>query len=264
MNYKRIYDELINNALNRASVKSKAAPGELETHHIVPKCIGGTNDTTNLVNLTTREHIIAHLLLAKIHGGKLVQAAMAMHMGRPLYKSSRGLAAIRSEFSKQRKEQMKGNTFGSYVWTPERKNIHKQAMSLVGYTDAKRKALEKAWAKNTGSKQTPESNFKRSNSMKLLGFAPVKAGDFKTCSNAGKANKGVKKSFRSESHSENWKRSFKQRYPIWEYEDQIREIWYAHDKPKVATLRKIATAKGIPEGHLGKMCANFFKQDGTK
>ncbi|QQM13929.1 homing endonuclease [Acinetobacter phage Morttis] len=81
MNYKRIYDELINNALNRASVKSKAAPGELETHHIVPKCIGGTNDTTNLVNLTTREHIIAHLLLAKIHGGKLVRAAMAMHMG---------------------------------------------------------------------------------------------------------------------------------------------------------------------------------------
>ncbi|UQS94263.1 homing endonuclease [Acinetobacter phage AB-Navy71] len=41
MNYKRIYDELINNALNRASVKSKAAPGELETHHIVPKCIWG-------------------------------------------------------------------------------------------------------------------------------------------------------------------------------------------------------------------------------
>lgn len=37
-----------------------------ETHHIVPKSLGGTDDKNNLVNLTAREHYIAHLLLVKI------------------------------------------------------------------------------------------------------------------------------------------------------------------------------------------------------
>src|SRR4051812_31227304 len=37
-----------------------------ETHHIVPKSIGGSNDEENLVELTPREHFVAHLLLPKI------------------------------------------------------------------------------------------------------------------------------------------------------------------------------------------------------
>lgn len=37
-----------------------------EQHHIVPKCMGGTDDTINLVLLTAREHFICHLLLTKM------------------------------------------------------------------------------------------------------------------------------------------------------------------------------------------------------
>jgi len=38
-----------------------------ELHHIVPKCNGGSNDVSNLVLLTYREHFVAHHLLWKIY-----------------------------------------------------------------------------------------------------------------------------------------------------------------------------------------------------
>lgn len=36
-----------------------------EKHHIIPKCMGGTNDESNLITLTAQEHYIAHKLLAQ-------------------------------------------------------------------------------------------------------------------------------------------------------------------------------------------------------
>jgi hypothetical protein len=42
-----------------------------EFHHIVPKCIGGSDDDENLVLLTYREHIIAHMLLSRIHNDSI-------------------------------------------------------------------------------------------------------------------------------------------------------------------------------------------------
>lgn len=38
-----------------------------ERHHIVPKCLGGTNDEDNLIDLFAREHFEAHRLLALEH-----------------------------------------------------------------------------------------------------------------------------------------------------------------------------------------------------
>lgn len=60
MDYQKAYDRLV----QKNHVFSE---GEyFETHHKVPKCLGGTDDANNLVNLTAREHYIAHLLLVKI------------------------------------------------------------------------------------------------------------------------------------------------------------------------------------------------------
>ena len=42
----------------------------VEKHHIVPRCLGGTDDKNNLVTLTAREHFICHLLLTKITSGQ--------------------------------------------------------------------------------------------------------------------------------------------------------------------------------------------------
>lgn len=40
---------------------------EGEVHHIIPISEGGSDDATNLIKLTVREHYVAHLLLAKIY-----------------------------------------------------------------------------------------------------------------------------------------------------------------------------------------------------
>lgn len=49
--------------------KSRVINGYKETHHIIPKSLGGSNDKENLVDLTAREHFICHLLLTKITEG---------------------------------------------------------------------------------------------------------------------------------------------------------------------------------------------------
>lgn len=74
MNYQRIYQSLIERA------KSRTLDCYTELHHIVPRCLGGSNDKTNLVRLTPEEHYVAHQLLVKMHpkNGKLIYAASMM------------------------------------------------------------------------------------------------------------------------------------------------------------------------------------------
>ena len=63
MNYQKHYDNLMKTR------KAYCSFGNLEyweKHHIVPKCMNGSNDESNLVLLTAREHYIAHVLLTKI------------------------------------------------------------------------------------------------------------------------------------------------------------------------------------------------------
>ena len=57
------YKEFISNILQ---TRGRFNYGEEyhERHHILPKCIGGTDDKENLIDLFAREHYIAHKLLA--------------------------------------------------------------------------------------------------------------------------------------------------------------------------------------------------------
>ena len=59
MNYKKIYDIIIDGAKNR-KLHSDAYG---ENHHIIPRCMGGTDDKNNIVRLTAREHFVCHQLL---------------------------------------------------------------------------------------------------------------------------------------------------------------------------------------------------------
>lgn len=61
MNYQRLYDQIIDRAKNRV------LDGYREKHHIVPRSYGGSNSKANLVELTAREHFIAHWILFKIY-----------------------------------------------------------------------------------------------------------------------------------------------------------------------------------------------------
>jgi hypothetical protein len=62
--YTRWYTKIINTA------RVRGTPVEYyEKHHVIPKCLGGSNTTSNLVRLTAREHYVAHLLLVKMTTG---------------------------------------------------------------------------------------------------------------------------------------------------------------------------------------------------
>ena len=82
MDYQKIYNDLIQRA------QARQPPPIAEKHHIVPKCLGGGDDLTNLACLTPEEHYIAHQLLTKIHPGHkgLAKAAHMMCTGRPTNK----------------------------------------------------------------------------------------------------------------------------------------------------------------------------------
>jgi hypothetical protein len=82
VNYRRVYDNLIDNAVERNWNRSTASC-YVEFHHIIPKCIGGCDSADNVVCLTAREHFVAHLLLVKMYPeeSKLVFAAHMLTRG---------------------------------------------------------------------------------------------------------------------------------------------------------------------------------------
>ena len=61
MDYSKIYNQLIDRA------KDRLLEVYTEKHHIIPKCMNGSDDQLNIVSLTAEEHYIAHLLLVKIY-----------------------------------------------------------------------------------------------------------------------------------------------------------------------------------------------------
>ena len=52
------------------SAKANPFDGYTEKHHIIPKCLGGTDEVDNLVVLSARQHFICHWLLTKMVEGK--------------------------------------------------------------------------------------------------------------------------------------------------------------------------------------------------
>ena len=74
MNYQKIYDTIILRG------KERVLDGYKEVHHVIPRCMGGSDEHSNLVELTPEEHYLCHLLLVKIYPSniKLVKAAMFM------------------------------------------------------------------------------------------------------------------------------------------------------------------------------------------
>jgi hypothetical protein len=65
MNYQKIYNQLIEK--RKIDILSKKGKIYCERHHIIPKCLGGSDDKSNIVNLTAREHFLSHWLLHRIY-----------------------------------------------------------------------------------------------------------------------------------------------------------------------------------------------------
>lgn len=65
MNYRRIHDSIIEKA--EKENRKKTDTNYYESHHIIPKSLGGSNKNSNRVLLTAREHFIIHKCLVFIY-----------------------------------------------------------------------------------------------------------------------------------------------------------------------------------------------------
>jgi len=72
--YRVWHDGIVDKARNR-----KKLGGYSEIHHIRPRSIGGSDEASNLIALTYREHFLVHWLLTKLHtGGELRKMQLAL------------------------------------------------------------------------------------------------------------------------------------------------------------------------------------------
>lgn len=82
MNYCKIYDSIIENGIQNFRTRFDPFTGKrlLEKHHIIPKCLGGSDGDDNIVYLTPKEHFTAHLCLIKMCPSerRFVSAAVLM------------------------------------------------------------------------------------------------------------------------------------------------------------------------------------------
>lgn len=92
--------------------KNRKLDDYTEEHHVLPEALGGSNEQSNLVKLTAREHFICHLLLLKMIVGhdrsKMAFAAFMMGCSnerQERYKvTGRVYELVKREFSKARGE----------------------------------------------------------------------------------------------------------------------------------------------------------------
>lgn len=80
--YTRYYTQIVEHR------QSNPANSCVEIHHILPKSLGGSDEKTNLVALTSREHFIVHRLLVKMTIGQ-AKRSMIWALHRMTFSNSR-------------------------------------------------------------------------------------------------------------------------------------------------------------------------------
>lgn len=193
--YTSWYYEIVNNAKNRIL----ASDVYTESHHIIPKSLGGSNSKNNLVKLTAKEHFVCHTLLVKMvpieYKKKMIYAfwRMANAAGKRYKPKSKIYEIARKEFiqaqighpgylkfqtieSRQRISNSMKQTLSEL--TPEEKiqRIKNSCSSLESWSEERRLRISKSLTGKLVSNETRQkmSEAKRnmSNEQKL------KCGDY--------------------------------------------------------------------------------------
>ena len=132
-------------------------------HHIIPKHMGGTDDPSNLVELTVEEHALAHKKLYEQHGKKQDLIAYQMLSGQ--IGRDEALFEARSIGGKRKmSEESKAKLRASCKARTERQRADgtlerankKRSESLTGYKKSK-EHLENWSASRKGHKHSPET-----------------------------------------------------------------------------------------------------------
>jgi hypothetical protein len=167
MDYLAIYTSLITKA--KLELRKKKQGIYYEAHHIIPKCMGGSNDKSNLILLTAKEHYIAHRLLTLIYpDNKSIQYALwymvngfKAYEGQRHSPSARIYANLRESFSIFLSNERKGQPAWNKGIKLTEDQLKNHAYHQPGF---------KPW--NTGKKIGPKSeDQKKKTSNTLKGHA---------------------------------------------------------------------------------------------
>ena len=124
------YNKLINYA-------RQLSPEVYEKHHIIPRCMNGSNDLENIIKLSPRLHFIAHYFLAKAYPeNKKIQHAFAMMIVNNAYQSRFMNSRLYECAKKARSNAMKGVKRPEWV----KEKLRKPKVSTENYH--KEKSLE--------------------------------------------------------------------------------------------------------------------------
>jgi hypothetical protein len=159
--YEKWYFDIINNA------KGRVNNGYTETHHILPKCLGGSDSIDNLVVLTAREHFLCHILLTKFITGdnlyKVVGSAMAM-LARTSKQYRYHNHMLLINVKKLQAEIMSKRMSGATPWNKgiAHSNETRQKISLAkkGKPSSKKGIKGKPWSDETKAKMKEVRNGK--------------------------------------------------------------------------------------------------------
>jgi len=106
MNYQKHYDSLVQRASKRT------LEGYVEKHHTIPKCMGGADEISNIVELTAEEHFVAHQLLVKMYpdNRKLVYALILMsgNNGKNKVSNNKAFGWIKRKMATATRERLLG------------------------------------------------------------------------------------------------------------------------------------------------------------
>ena len=135
MDYYKHYKKLI------ARASQRELTGYTENHHITPRCMGGTDDSDNLVRLTPEEHYVAHQLLVRIYpdNHKLVYAAMMMCANR---KGNKVYGWLRKRLSLSQKL----NTLGTQNSQFGTKWVHRNGKAIKINGEELTQFLDEGWS----------------------------------------------------------------------------------------------------------------------
>ena len=155
MNYRKVYESIIRKALteNRKKLrKNQIGYIYYENHHIIPKCLGGTNDKENLVLLTGREHYICHKLLTyKYKGNKKIANAFCRmtwdkkgnrKISSRDYAYARELKALIPQSEETKKKRALANT--GKRKTEETKEKTSKSLLGIKHTEERKKNISKS------------------------------------------------------------------------------------------------------------------------
>lgn len=159
------------------SAKVNSHSGYIEKHHIIPRCMDGSDDASNIVALSARQHFVCHLLLTKMvdqdhYLSKLKYAAILLYTVHDQKITSKMYETLKSnikqtpEWINKRTKGLKGRvspTKGTVAWNK----------GIPASAESKRKASESLKGKtpwNKGKAHPSEVKKRISETLKTKSF----------------------------------------------------------------------------------------------